>query len=52
LQAGAEGPTGLRRSWVYCAVAIAGAGAVIATSYRRPTAEQLAASVAPAVSVR
>jgi EmrB/QacA subfamily drug resistance transporter len=46
LQVGAPGETGLRRSWLYCGLAIAGAGAVIATTYRRPTVEQLAASVA------
>jgi EmrB/QacA subfamily drug resistance transporter len=44
IQAAAAGPTGLRRSWLYCATAIAGSGLVIALRYRRPTAEQLAAS--------
>jgi EmrB/QacA subfamily drug resistance transporter len=52
LQAAASGPTGLRRSWVYCALAIAGAGTVIATGYRRPTDAQLAASVATASPIR
>jgi EmrB/QacA subfamily drug resistance transporter len=35
---------GLRRCYVYCGIAIAGAGITIATTYRRPTEAQLAAS--------
>jgi EmrB/QacA subfamily drug resistance transporter len=49
LQASAVGEPGLRRSWVYCGVAIAGAGMVIAGWYRRPTADQLADSVGTAL---
>ncbi len=44
LQHAAPGPQGLRRSYIYCAIAIASAGIVIACTYHRPTAEQLEAS--------